>query len=228
MDQTPTPLTIDEQAFVSQFPNVARSKITEKLGAGMGHVVYAYGDDEVLKIPKWRRLKHGSNPTLTAERRIETVDMIARYFGNYALDTTVISSETNPSYLMIQRRLKNFRNLTPSNMHEVGEQLDDLMAINQKLHREQKMSLDFMGKDGMINTVKSRVSNSVEPEMSNLVIEDTPEGPRLVIADMSLLRLGRDNHTNSLSGRRSWIINAVTYGVNRRLIRKRFGYDIAA
>jgi len=227
--EIPTTLSTDEAAFAAHFP-VNPEQIGARLGAGMGHTVYAYEDDAVVKIPKWRGLKHESNPTVTAERRQETVDTIQAHFPGYALETEVMSSATNPSYIMAQRRLAGFRNLTPADLaqNSIRRQLDDIMAKNAALFAQKGMSLDFMGREGMTNTAKSRFSKTRQPEVSNIVIEENADGkPRLVIADMSLLRLGRDNHdVASLSGRRSSVINAVTLAINRWLIQKHFGYDI--
>lgn len=101
---------------------------------------------------------------------------------------------------MLQRRLGPHRNLTPSNMHEVQDQLNDLLQKNRKPFRTRGMSLDFMGKEGMTRTIRSLFSGEHEPAISNLVIEDTGHGPRLVITGMSLLRPNKDQHSSTLSG----------------------------
>jgi hypothetical protein len=91
------------------------------------------------------------------------------------------------------------------------------------------MSLDFLGKEGMTQCLRSHASPSVEPAMSNLVIETTENGPKIVIADMSLLRLSKLNG-QKIPNQDSWVVNGVagvTFGLNRRLIRRAFGFDIA-
>jgi hypothetical protein len=217
-----------EKALVQQFP-IDATLVGNTLGQGMGHTVYAYGQEEVLKVPRLGHIKTERTPSLSAERRQETVAIIKAYFPDNALETKVITSPTTPTYLMRQRRLGSFANITPGNAPTVQAQLDELLATNHRLLRERGMSLDFLGKEGMTQCVRSHTSPSVEPAMSNLVIEATENGPKIVIADMSLLRLSKLNGQKT-PNQGSWVVNGVTgvtFGINRRLIRRAFGIDIA-
>ncbi len=213
-------INIFDRLLVSQFPQINLSHIGIKLGRGMGHTVYRYGEDKVLKVPI--RTHHPPTP----EQKKEDYETVKKYFPNSTIETEILTSEKNPNYLLLQRKLGDFENITPQNIQEVKQQFDELISINQRLVREQGISLDFLGKEGMTRCIQAFVSPNTFPQISNIVIERRDGIPRLVIQDFSILKIG-DRYSKDLKGARDRLISAVTFGLNQKLILYHFGVSIS-
>ncbi len=215
-------INILDRLSVSQFPQIETTKIGERLGGGMEHTVYGYGIDQVLKIP--RRLGHHLH---SPERKIEDFSTIKKYFPKNTIESEIITSQDSLNYLLLQRRLHNFENITSRNIHEVQEQLLKLVKINQGLVKEEQICLDFLGKEGIEKCALSLVKGSnTAPEISNIVIERKNGGAELVIQDLALLKLG-DKNPNTAQGTKDRLLYAMAFGLNKTLMQKCFGLEIS-
>jgi len=210
--------------YVTQFPEMQVSLIGEKWGAGMEHTVHGYGinKDQALKIP--HRIRHHPQ---TPEQKIADFNIIQKYFPENAIETKVLLSPDRCNYLLLQRRLIQFENITPYNIWEVQEQFLELIRRNQELVRQESMSLDFLGKAGIEACLKAHIKGSgVVPEISNIVIERRNGGVQLIIQDVAILKLGNKNK-NDAKGTRDRLLFAITFGLNSRLISQHFGVSIS-
>ncbi len=112
-------------------------------------------------------------------------------------------------------------------MQEVRGQFLELININQRLVWEEQICLDFLGKEGIEKCAMSLVKGSkIAPEISNIVIERRNGTVGLVIQDLALLKLG-DKNPNTVKGTRDRLLFAITFGLNKTLMKKCFGVDIS-
>lgn len=217
-------ISILDKLSVGQFPQIQIAKIGVRLGGGMEHTVYRYGIYQVIKVP--RKIRHHPH---APEQKISDFDTIKKYFPLYTLESEIVVSLDKVNYLLVQRRLHNFENITPQNIHEVWDQFLELIKINQRLVREEQISLDFLGKEGIEKCAMSLIKGSnILPEISNIVLERGNDGgeAKLVIQDLALLKLG-DKNPNTIKGTRDRLLFAITFGLNKELMQECFGLDIA-
>ena len=219
-----------ELNYLSEFL-VDVNQIGQLLGKGMGHWVYEYGSDQVIKIP----IDRGWHRPGRAEEREQDLTIIKQYFPDQYLETEVIRSEKNPYYCLIQRKLNDFSNISPENVAAVANEFHEMLKINRHLVSQQGMSLDFLGKEGMTRCVQALAGmDGVKPEISNIVIEHSSEGKsNLVIPDFSILRFGTEHYLGSreiikeaLQGFRTRKISNVTFDLNKTLIKWLFNVSI--
>lgn len=218
--------------FARGFPDIEIGKIGEKVGEGKAHVVYAYGADQVIKFPTIRALNPVLLPTPTADVKHWELETIKSNFPTASLETEVLSASTHPFYCMVQRRLHGFDNLSPTNIHLVNDQLNELLESNRKLVDSEQASLDFLGEEGLKKSVAFlirrllRFKMTGDPEISNVVIENSSAQCRLVITDVSLLRFGAQYWNNSFNQQRARRVSLETHRINQHFMKRCFGLDI--
>jgi len=162
------------------------------LGAGAGHDVYAYGDTQVVKIPKIRWIKEKLS-IITAEDATRSMKIIGQHFREYSLRSRVHPSSKGNSYCIMQQRLESFENLTSAHLRankHLTDQLNDIIRRNKRLAEKDGFSLDFLGKEGCVQTALSSVLFGT-PQMSNLVVVGHGSSAQIFIVDSNMLSLTR-------------------------------------
>jgi len=197
------------------------------VGAGAGHDVYIYGQTHVVKIPKIRWIKEKLS-IITAEDARQNVRIIERHFREYSLRCTVHASREGNSYCLLQQKLDVFENLTSAHLRankRLTDQLNDIIRRNKQLAEKHGMSLDFLGKEGCIQTALSSVFFGTA-QMSNLVVVGHGMGAQLFIVDSNIFCLTRNGETLLP---RKWMKDAEKCGhvVNRLMIGSAFGAHIS-
>lgn len=222
----PNGMTTLDRLYIHMFPSVDIRKVGKRLGGGMEHHVYDYSengvDDLVLKVP--HRIRHHPQ---SAFEKMNDYNQIHEYFPGYAIETDFRRSPDNFNYLLLQRKMKRFECLTPTNVKQVPELFAELIKKNQQLMRDHHCSLDFLGKDGIEQCAAASLSKKYTPQISNVVLETLPDGTKkIVIHDLALLRLG-DQNGYTPKGVRDRLLFAMTYALNWKFLSQHFGVSIS-
>lgn len=167
-------------------------KVERWRGSGAGHDVYEYGDTQVIKIPKIRWIKERLS-IITAEDAQQSLQVIHAHFREYSLHASIHPSSKGSSYCILQQKLNTFENLTSAHLRSskhLASQLNDILCRNKKLSEENGMALDFLGKEGCIQTALSSVFVGT-PQMANLVVVGHGESARIIIVDSNMFSICR-------------------------------------
>ena len=194
-------------------------------GAGAGHDVYDYGEVQVVKIPKIRWIKERLS-IITAEDAKQSLRVLEMHFREYSLRSSVHPSRRGSSYCILQQRLGSFENLTSAHLRankSLASQLNDILLRNKRLSQQHGKALDFLGKEGCIQTALSSVFAGT-PQMSNLVVVGHGVSARIVIVDSNMFSLSsrREKHLP-----RKWMNDAgkCSHMLNTVLVEGVFGAD---
>lgn len=204
------------------------SNVGSWLGAGAGHDVYEYGSVQVVKIPKIRWIKERLS-IITAQDALGSLRMIERHFREYSLRSSVHPSIRGSSYCILQQRLERFENLTSAHLRSSKHltiQLNDIIRRNKRLTECSGVSLDFLGKEGCIQTALSSIFFGT-PQMSNLVVVGHGMSARIFIVDSNTFSLTRRGEKHLP---RKWMKDAEKCGhiVTQLMMGSAFGAHIAA
>ena len=197
-------------------------------GSGAGHDVYEYGDTQVVKIPKIRWIKERLS-IITAEDAQNNLTIISTHFREYSLHSCVYSSMKGSSYCLLQQKLESFENLTSAHLRanrHLAEQLNDILCRNKQLAENNGVSLDFLGKEGCIQTALSPVFFGT-PQMANLVVVGHGISAQIIIVDSNVFSLSRKGE--KLLSRK--LMNDATkcgHTLNKLIVNKSFGSHISA
>jgi hypothetical protein len=164
--------------------------LKERIGYGAGHVVYKYGKNHVVKIPRFQRAKHHFS-LITAEDAQKYLLYVREHFSLYIPETSVHCSTRSQSYCLVQEWLSSPKNLRASDItehEEIAKQFSDILTRNQNLIQKEGLSLDFFGQEGFIKTVLSAVHLS-HPQMANLVVCTQDGQSRICILDSQLFEI---------------------------------------
>lgn len=153
-----------------------RSKVGNLLGWGGEHVVYTYGEHEVIKYSWWILLsgKHG------VARLLEDYHVGEHYFGPYMHPTDIRTWNDGSSAIEIQPKL-TCRALDQSDLEDqtILTQFRDILARDQHMYAELGYSFDMFGFKGLLGRRPHR-------EVANILV--TPE-KKLVLIDFTTLRV---------------------------------------
>jgi hypothetical protein len=148
-------------------------KIGPLFAWGGEHIVYAYGDGEIIKFSivefltgeSWR-LKEAND-----------YEVCRRTFGDYVLPTETTRSPNHKYIGKIQRRLQGHP-LCKNDLRDadIRRQFDDIIRAYRALAANGHSVIDFIGRYGVIYR-----------SLSNIIVEDG----RLFIIDTTLVEAGR-------------------------------------
>lgn len=196
------------------------------LGQGSNHLVYLYTiPNEPERVIKMAKAK--SPTTLThdgGKGAEEGIEIAKNAFGSYAADAQIrIDPQDAERYFVIQDLVKGkpITNLRIKQSPKLQKQLADIVRRNNKLYKQERMSLDFIGMPGFLGWFKSQFKKLLlhksEFEVSN-IIED--ENGNLKIIDFEYFRLA--DHV----GIKQRFFNFIGMQANRILMKHYFGLDI--
>lgn len=124
----------------------AKEKIGRLLKIGGEHLVYQYGNDQVIKFPNLLARTLFNNQKL-AEKKKRDFALAKKYFPQYLLSTEcVIITEINKPYYLIQP-LINARPLIKKDLNneEIRGNFKKILAINELIKEKEGLSFDFFG-----------------------------------------------------------------------------------
>lgn len=179
--------------YVQDFPNIDRSLIGKKIGQGAQHLVYLYSKESVIKIPQKIAAHSGIQPTASEiKRNIQVLEKYASYF--YTFDG-VLHTTKNHDFYIIQEKLwdTSTQYISKNNIAKNIHQFKELLAINNTIVKNEKLSIDFTGLTGAIRCIADFASLDPNAPLKNIVVLPNE---KLFIADLGLLDL---NHHNKIS-----------------------------
>jgi hypothetical protein len=164
-------------------------KVGKRIAEGMQHFVYEYGENEVIKFPKFdlTNLTYGILNPVAAEKDWQ---LIAKNFAGFCVPTRIYSSTDKRLYCIVQERIHNRLNLTSHNIELVMDQFNEIYTRNKKLEETTGYSLDLWGKSGILKSInKSFKRTNIFIEMTNLVIEKNNDQYKIRIIDTNLFKI---------------------------------------
>lgn len=159
-------------------------KIGKFIDKGVHHRVYEFGKNQVIKIPKRRFNFLYSKKT----QLLNDYKLLQQYFKNLVVPIKVVASDDRTKHCILQKRVKNFRLLTPKTLVLVEDQFLEILKQNYQLFVSKKYCLDFLGGEGFISCITSLYTTQL-PYSSNMVIVKVKNKYKLVLIDSELLRL---------------------------------------
>lgn len=152
--------------------------IGKRIAIGAEHLVYRYGDDQVVKFP--RGMWYWLNRVKSTENMKHDQKIIKQYFSTYLIDRDIVFEQD--VYTIIEpflqgRHMRRRDLLDPA----VKKQFLDILERNSRMTDTEDMSLEFFGLWGLL--WKGR------REVANVMLEENTR--KLVIVDPGVLRFGR-------------------------------------
>ncbi|MFH0773006.1 MAG: hypothetical protein V1922_01730 [bacterium] len=195
------------------------------IGQGANHVVFEIDEPgtekKVLKICKPATI------TTMTEGHIgekEGYDQATSYFTDkYIPKTEVYKDPQSDFFCVIQNAVKGkeISNLSLRNKPELLAQLKEIVQINNRLYKDKKITLDFVGMNGFTSWLRKQFSKLLlrksEFQVSNILVD---EKGKLQIIDFEFFDL---SHKASFKRR---ILNWFGTSANRLLMKHYFGLDI--
>lgn len=174
-------------------------------------------DQYVLKVPRFKSLeKHRSR------RKLQHYTRPIALFDNYIVNPSYILERSDGNgYAVLQRRLDSFEDISLENVSEVDDQMEDFFVRHREFV-EKGYYIDIVGLAGYREYLRVLQNQARSPILTNMVKENTPNGARLQIHDVSARNLrfeeGRSKTTVFLK--------RAMFGLEKKIIRDHFGFDI--
>lgn len=166
-------------------------KAGDVVGYGGQHIVYDYGKDKVLKVPRFT-FTHRLFGIHCGMQVFEEGQLLQAFFPNYTLETQVHFSEQPDIYCIVQEKIQGFTFPSPQNIAKVAKELMTMHSINERLFQEHRVSLDWFGKQGFALSALDTVrSSKISLTLCNIVIDSFSH---LKIMDTNLYDL-REKHS---------------------------------
>lgn len=158
----------------------AKNKIGRLLKIGGEHLVYQYGEEQVIKFPNLLARVLFNQQKLAEKKKID-LELAKKYFSDYLLATEYLPLiNSKYSYCLIQLNilvrpllLKDLEN------KHIKEQFLEIIAVNDIIKEQEKISFDFLGAWRLI--LNGLVSNK---SINNLMITNNE---KIIILDTVFL-----------------------------------------
>lgn len=158
----------------------AKNKIGRLLKIGGEHLVYQYGEEQVIKFPNLLARILFNQQKLAEKKKID-LELAKKYFSDYLLATEYLPLiNSKYSYCLIQLNvlvrpllLKDLEN------KHIKEQFLEIIAVNDIIKEQEKISFDFLGAWRLI--LNGLVSNK---SINNLMITNNE---KIIILDTVFL-----------------------------------------
>lgn len=197
------------------------SAVGALLAKGKQHFVFAYGKDQVIKVP--RSSAYNKLYGLIPARIIKTdLQLLEKYCSDFIPNTQVLVSKKK--YIIIQKRVLKPAFVTQFTVEKVRPDLEKLLASGEKLFKEQGLFLDIFGYQGMTQSILALLQmNKTRALMTNVVIDFGQTKPKLYLVDTNLTSLPQQNHPANIFHR---VVDLITIMNTRILASWAFGLRI--
>lgn len=197
------------------------SVVGSLLAKGKQHLVFAYGKDQVIKVP--RSSAYNKLYGLIPARIIKTdLQLLEKYCSDFIPNTQVLVSKKK--YIIIQKRVLKPAFVTQFTVEKVKPDLEKLLASGEKLFTEQGLFLDIFGYQGMIQSILALLQmNKTRALMTNVIIDFGHAKPKLYLVDTNLTSLPQQNHPANIFHR---VVDLITIMNTRILASWAFGLRI--
>jgi hypothetical protein len=199
--------------YLSHFPQLAAAGVGPKVGEGFNHTAYRYKKKWVLKVPRSYGSYHYSNQLSL----LRDLQLIRRYFPQFAITTIVVMSRDGSKYCMLQPFYSGSRKIVPHRSGSIRQSLQHIWTVNQRLRRETGYAVDLVGGAGYVHALLSLVTRNFQPYLSNLILTTRRSQRVALLVDIELLRLSRPEA--QWQAIISWLLSWSSYLANRAILR---------
>jgi hypothetical protein len=205
--------------YLRSFPDIHLSLIGEQLGSGFYHMVFAYEDGWVLKIPK---LLPGF-PLYTAEERRDELDLMKEFFPSESIvETRIISSPHKPFYCFIQKKINNHGYADKGDVDNA--QLQAIIEANRRVIEHEHATFDFFGFAGFMWGMQSLLDKCNQHFLTNILTQTDEQGVKhFHVADTTLYFF--DKKYRPQESLKHTVAQIALLG-NKYLMKNFFGTDI--
>lgn len=158
---------------------VDKTRIGKRIGAGLQHTVFLYGENEVIKIPHW-----WMRISTTRAQKENELAIAQEYLGEYLPETRI--ERYKNSYCYIQKRIVGLHPLTLSHLDTHKPDISAFVAQNRKLIAEKRFTADMLGGKAYVHAFSKHAHN--KPLLSANILIDETDPPKLYLIDTDLLR----------------------------------------
>jgi len=153
----------------------SKNKIKKFIGWGGEHLVFQYGDTQVIKFSLHVFIAGKS----AVDKIIEDYKIGKKYFNSYILDTEILPYKKGKRCVEIQEKI-NIRFLEKKDLQTdlIKQQFNDIMKRHNKMEKEIGVAFDLFGREGLFR-IKPKV-------VGNILV--TPDN-KLVLIDFTVLNL---------------------------------------
>jgi hypothetical protein len=156
--------------FVQTFPDIDVGSIKNFVGEGFYHVVFGYGEDYVVKIPK----SYVGIYPFTANECQQQLQLLHHYFPDAIVETHIVQSTKHPYYCFVQKKISSYRF---ANIEDIKKpEFQKILIANRQAIEKDHATLDFFGYSGFVKCMKSVVDKNETPCMTNILIETDKDG----------------------------------------------------
>lgn len=150
--------------------------IGKKVGSGLQHHVFAYGTDQVIKIPRW-----WMRWSFRYEDKVREFELLKTHAEDFIPETHVAPYEN--SYCYIQKRITEATILSLEHAQVSISTFGELQKRNKQLIRSTKRSMDFIGFQ-TYTTLPRPQAHKRHRHINNVVVHpDAPHGIYLLDTD---------------------------------------------
>lgn len=200
------------------------AQVSDLIGQGKQHIIYRYGDNHILKIPK-RSLYMQTYGALEYEILQRDLGILRNCIGDFIPQTEVLASDDGEHYIVIQEWLRGAQFVNHANFPLVREQFLRIVEANCAIIAQHHLSLDYLGYLGFQSSIRaSLLRRRSLALMTNLLVIDTETGPALRIVDINLSELGfrREGGITLFH----WLMDTFSFRMADWLIGDNFGVTV--
>ena len=195
---------------------------------GAGHVVFKSKPSSGGKVLKIGRTPRNIINTMTEgyEGEKANLDLAVKYFTRKYIPPTEVykDHQLKPEfYCVVQDTIsgKHLTNIIVQNNPALLSQLEEIIQMNARLYREKRITLDFIGVNGVVAWLKELFSGYVlrkrELPVSNILVD---KDGNLKIIDFEFFDFSKQ------AGIKKKLVNWFCTTTNRILMKHYFGLDI--
>lgn len=206
-----------DRSYIQHFPDVQIERVGRRLGAGLQHKVYQYGDAAVLKVPN---TIHRMTTTRGEQQR--NVDCVNKFFPEIPITTLVhAAQDSDDNYLLEQPFIPGLEHPAREDIERSGlvDQLAAIAEQNRRFIQDCGMSLDFNGWNGTKQWLRQQ-----KPRLTNFAAIDE----KLRLLDMDTLRFGETEKKYTPRERITHLAHRNAFRVNQWLMKRIFKVDIGS
>lgn len=130
-------------------------KIGPRVAWGRSHSVYRYGENEVIKFPRWQSIFG----TRLFDRVLQDESICRHYFGDYCLNTRLVQAPDRTHHAEIQPFVPGGHYLSKDDLADpiIKRQFDELMDRYDAFINTGHSPVDLIGQGGVLRRCLSNV-----------------------------------------------------------------------
>lgn len=153
------------------------------VGQGLFHIVFAYKNDLVIKVPIKPPQKKSLIKKAISDEKLY-LKVISKYFKKNTPQTEIIQNKKGTRYAIVQKQINGGRPISAK--EAVSKKFLEVTEINKVMVQETGYSLDYLGLAGLKNCLTALLTGNMElANMTNILYKNGS----IHIVDTNLLNL---------------------------------------